>query len=202
MPIPSDASRIHGISDEMVATEPTFAQIVDDLVEFTDGEILLIAHNNDSFDIHFMKKEFSRLGKELPDNWKFLDSLKWARRYRPDLPKHTLQYLREVFGIEANNAHRALDDVVILHKVFSLLTDDLPADMIVDLMSQKKKEGPVTRMPFGKHQGKALEAVPKHYFRWLQDQGALDKPDNAGLKAALEEKGIIKAAAATPVEAS
>ncbi len=42
-----------------------------------------------------------------------------------DLPRHSLQFLREVYGIEKNNAHRALDDVVVLYEVFQKMVDDL-----------------------------------------------------------------------------
>ena len=151
------------------------------------GDIVLIAHNNDSFDIHFLRNEFQRCGRELPE-WKFLDSLKWARRYRPDLPRYTLQFLREVYGITANNAHRALDDVLVLQKVFEAMTDDLPLETVFHLLAQQRK---ITRMPFGKHQGKPLEKVPRDYIHWLASNDAFDKRENEELRISFEKLGFL-----------
>lgn len=131
--IPADAQRIHGISDEMVREAPSFAQIIPDWVEFCSGDAVLIAHNGDAFDIRFLYAEFARAGAPAP-KWKTIDTLKWSRRYRPDLPRHQLQFLREVYGIPANQAHRALDDVHILAAVFAAMVDDLPWEVVCQLL--------------------------------------------------------------------
>ncbi len=186
-PIPAEASAIHGITDDMVKDEPTFDVIGQEFIDFCQGDVVLIAHNNDNFDIHFLRMEFGRADVEMPD-WKFLDSLKWARKYRPDLPRHSLQFLREMYGITANQAHRALDDVDILYKIFSLMVDDLSLETIMELLSQTSK---TTTMPFGKHRGKRLEDLPKDYLAWLLDSGALDKPENALLRETLEELDLL-----------
>lgn len=188
MPIPPEATAIHHISDEMVADAPNFSVIANELVEFCEGEAVLIAHNNDGFDMHFLRAEFGRHNVALPD-WKYLDTLKWARRYRPDLPRHTLQFLREIYGIEANNAHRALDDVIVLYKVFQCMVDDLNFDDVCELMNRKQPD--ITHMPFGKHQGVLLADIPKSYLRWLAESGALDKPDNQHLKECLAKQGLL-----------
>lgn len=179
--IPPDATAIHKITDEMVAGCPSFASAAENFVKFCEGDVVLIAHNNDSFDMPFIRCEFNRHSVVFPE-WKFLDSLKWARRYRPDLPRHTLQFLREIYGIAANNAHRALDDVIVLENLFRLMTDDLSMEQIFDLLNQPKD---LRFMPFGKHAGKPLELLPKDYIAWLTGSGALDKPENQQLKAAL-----------------
>ncbi len=181
--IPKEASQIHHIDDAMVQNAPSFKEVADQFCEFCSGDIVLIAHNNDAFDKHFLRYEFTRIERTLPD-WRFLDSLKWARKYRPDLPRHNLQFLREYFGLPANQAHRALDDVIILAKVFELLIDDLPLHRVMELL--EKGPSSISRMPFGKHQGTPIEKVPKDYLKWLSKSGALDKPENAALKAAVE----------------
>lgn len=180
VPIPAEASAIHHITDQMVADAPTFAEIIPAFTEFCQGEVVLIAHNNDGFDKHFLKAEFERCGEELP-NWEMFDTLKWARRYRPDLPRHTLQFLRETYGFAANQAHRALDDVTILHNIFKAMVDDLPITTVLELIGQKRA---FTTMPFGKHRGTALSELPKDYLKWLKGSGALDK--NQELKEAVE----------------
>lgn len=188
MPIPADATAIHHISDAMVADAPGFDVIAAEFMKFCDGDVVLIAHNNDGFDYHFLKAEFGRNKVEMPP-WKFLDSLKWSRRYRSDLPRHTLQFLREIYGIEANNAHRALDDVIVLHKVFSYMTDDLPIAEVFALLNRPRI---LHHMPFGKHQGVPLKNLPKDYVKWLAGSGAFAKPENSELKLSLQNLGMLK----------
>lgn len=190
IPIPSDASAIHGITDEMVADVGSFKEVGQKFVEFCSGPVVLIAHNNDAFDLHFLRAEFSRHELQMPA-WEFIDSLKWARKYRRDLPRHSLQFLRECYQIPANTAHRALDDVIILHKVCSYMFDDLDITEIVKLLSEQKE---IKHMPFGKHQGTPLQDVPKHYISWLKDNGALDKPENTQLKISFEKLGLLESA--------
>lgn len=179
--IPKDASAIHGITDDMVASSPSFAEIGQEFIDFCEGEVVLIAHNNDSFDIHFLKNECNRHQLVLPE-WKYLDTLKWSRRYRSDLPRHSLQFLRETYEIPKNNAHRALDDVIVLHQVFSIMIDDLTIEQAFGLLNKPKL---LQHMPFGKYQGKPLKEVPRDYLDWLKKSGAFDKAENQELKEAL-----------------
>lgn len=186
--IPAEATAIHHITNEMVAEAPNFESVADDFCAFCEGDVVLLAHNNDAFDIHFMRAEFTRANRKMPD-WKFLDSLKWARRYRPDLPRHTLQFLREIYGINANNAHRALDDVMILHQVFKEMTDDLSIDTIYELMNVPVE---IHHMPFGKYQGTLLKDVPKDYIAWMNSSGAFAKPENLELKKAFDKLLVLE----------
>lgn len=188
--IPKEATAIHHITDEMVKDCPDFSQIGREFIDFCEGEVVLIAHNNDGFDIHFLRNEFNRHCLQMPA-WSFLDSLKWARRYRPDLPRHTLQFLREVYQIAENNAHRALDDVIVLHQVFSCMTDDLDIESILKLINKPRE---IHHMPFGKHQGTPLKDVPKDYIKWLANSGAFDKAENLELRSSFEKLGYLQTA--------
>ena len=184
-PIPAEASSISNITDEMVKDAPKIPEVLDAFLQFCSGDVLLIAHNNDAFDQLFLEAEFLRANRKMPP-WKFFDSLKWARKYRNDLPRHSLQSLREVYGITANQAHRALDDVVVLYQLVSRMIDDLSWEKVVELVEQQPQ---VLRMPFGKHAGKMLSEVPKDYIAWLMQSGALDKKENALLKESLQKLG-------------
>lgn len=175
--IPQEASRIHHITDEMVANAPSFSAAWSAFTAFCEGDVLLIAHNNDAFDMPFLKEECAR-NQQPFISCAFLDSLKWARRYRPDLPRYTLQFLRETYGIPSNQAHRALDDVIVLHQVFAAMTDDLSPDALLMLMQKKKM---LRVMPFGKHQGTLLHQLPRDYLAWLRKSGALEKSENSEL---------------------
>jgi len=187
IPIPKEASAVHGITDEMVESHPSFQVVGRELIEFCDADAVLVAHNNDAFDMPFLKCEFDRNQLTMP-SWAFFDSLKWARRYRPDLPRHTLQFLRDMYGIPANNAHRALDDVIVLHNIFTAMVDDIAIEEAMALLSRPRE---IKNMPFGKYQGTPLKNLPKDYVRWLNGSGALDKDDNALLKWSLQNCGVL-----------
>ena len=191
IPIPQEATQIHMITDDMVKDALSFKEVGQAFIDFCGEDVVLIAHNNDSFDLPFLKNEAGRHGLQLP-NWNFVDSLKWSRKYRSDLPRHTLQHLREVYGIPPNQAHRALNDVMVLHQVFSAMIDDLPIETVLMLMS---KTSQLERMPFGKFQGRPLSEVPKDYVAWLKSSGALAKPENAKLKEAFEKQRSALSAA-------
>jgi len=186
-PIPPESTAISGITDEMVANAPPIREALSSFLDFCSGDVVLIAHNNDAFDKLFLEAEFERSGLQMP-KWSFIDSLKWSRKYRSDLPRHSLQSLRELYGIASNQAHRALDDCLVLHQVFSRMVDDLTLDQIIDLLSQTPK---IVRMPFGKHAGKQLTEVPKDYIAWLAGSGALDKAENALLRETLGKLGRL-----------
>lgn len=189
MLIPPEATAIHNITNAMVEKAPPFNEVAIQFMEFCGSNSVLIAHNNDAFDKVFLHMEFTRSQVPLP-SWKYLDTLKWSRKYRPDLPKHSLQFLREVYGIAANQAHRALDDVKVLHQVFSHMIGDLTIDRVVALLEEKRS---LQKMPFGKYQGKALREVPKDYLAWLKSSGALDKPENKPLLESLLQASLIEA---------
>ena len=135
----------------------------------------------------FLRNEAARHGLSWPA-WNFVDSLKWSRRYRPDLPRHTLQFLREMYGVEANNAHRALDDVIVLHQIFAAMTDDLTIDEVFNILNRPRD---LQHMPFGKHQGVPLKNLPKDYLRWLSGSGAFEKPENEDLRRSLQKLGLL-----------
>ncbi len=179
--IPPEVTAITTITQEMVADAPGFETVGPAFIEFCGQDAILIAHNNERFDKLFLENEYARAKLTLP-SWKYLDTLKWSRKYRCDLPSHALQSLREIYGFEANQAHRALDDVMILYRIFSAMIDDLPIQTVFELLSEPTN---VNRMPFGKYQGRLLSEVPPDYFQWLKNSGALDKSENKDLKEAL-----------------
>ena len=187
-PIPAEATAITHITDEMVKDAPKIGEALSLFAAFcSDPDIVLVAHNNDAFDKLFLEAEFQRGGVSMP-SWLFLDTLKWARKYRFDLPRHNLQSLREVYAIEANQAHRALDDVFVLHQIFSKMIGDLSWETILNLMTTSPQ---IIRMPFGKYAGKSLSDVPKDYVSWLAGSGAFEKKENAQLREHFEKLGLL-----------
>jgi DNA polymerase III subunit epsilon len=63
IPIPPDASKVHGITDEMVKEEPPFAGRYSDLVDLFLGVETSIVHNS-QFDWRVMYWELHRIGKQ------------------------------------------------------------------------------------------------------------------------------------------
>ncbi len=188
IPIPLEASAIHNITDQMVESAGTFKDVGQAFFDFCGADAVLIAHNNDAFDKLFLEAESKRHGLTIP-GWPYIDTLKWARKYRADLPRHTLQYLREVYGIAANSAHRALDDVMVLFQVFSQMIDDIPIEKVIEMLSAPTAAP--TRMPFGKHQGKALSEIPTNYVEWLKGSGAFEKAENKELMESFVKLGKL-----------
>jgi DNA polymerase III subunit epsilon len=186
-PIPEEATAISKITNDMVREAPLFKEKIEEFNTFCEGDVVLIAHNNDAFDLLFLQAEYQRAGSTLPP-WSFIDSLKWSRKYRSDLPRHGLQFLREAYQIPPLSAHRALDDVLILHQVFTRMVDDLSLQEIMHLLQQTRD---LVRMPFGKHQGKPLSEIPKDYVEWLHKSGALDKKENAALRDSFVKAGVL-----------
>ncbi|MBS0616013.1 MAG: DUF3820 family protein [Verrucomicrobia bacterium] len=187
VPLSAETTALCGVTDAMLEGKPNFTEVGKAFIEFCGPDAILIAHNNERFDKLFLEAEFARCGLTLP-SWRYLDTLKWSRKYRPDLPSHALQNLREVYGIPANQAHRALDDVIVLHQIFSTMIDDLSIEMVLKLLEDNPDS---QRMPFGKFQGRLLTEVPVSYVKWLSESGALSKPENKSLKEAFIKHKMI-----------
>lgn len=110
-PIPEMITTITGISDEMVAHEPTIEDVKQDILDFI-GDRVLIAHNA-RFDRTFLEKE---LGK-LPNPW--MDTIYLAQIGLPRLSRYSQPALAQWLHPEAGeNAHRASADVEVLSRVW------------------------------------------------------------------------------------
>ena len=61
IPIPVEASNVHGIYDKDVVNEPTFKQIAQSLLDFI-GDSDLAGYNSNKFDFPLLMAEFARCG--------------------------------------------------------------------------------------------------------------------------------------------
>ena len=105
---------IHGITNEMVAHAPTFADIAPRLLAMLEG-CVLVAHNAD-FDLKFLQEEFSSCGLRLP-NAPVLDTLKLARK-SGKFAKNNLGCVAEQLGISCQGWHRAMADTKMAEQIF------------------------------------------------------------------------------------
>ncbi|MBC8716360.1 MULTISPECIES: DNA polymerase III subunit epsilon [Brucella/Ochrobactrum group] len=120
-----DALAVHGITDEQLLKEPTFAEIVDEFLKFFDGA-KLVAHNA-MFDLGFINAELSRLGKPEIEVERIIDTLALARRRNPMGP-NSLDALCKRYGID--NSHRTLHG--------ALLDSEILAEVYIELIGGKQ----------------------------------------------------------------
>lgn len=114
--IPAYLVRLIGISNEMAATAPPFAQLIPAIREFIGSDVI-VAHNA-SFDKSFIEAELARAGEpSLNNDW--VDTLAMAQRLLPHLPNRKLVTVAAHFGIECDGHHRALADAVMAAEIFS-----------------------------------------------------------------------------------
>jgi DNA polymerase-3 subunit epsilon len=118
------ALEVHGIENEFLATQPKFAEIAAELIEFVSGAELVI-HNAD-FDIEFLNHELRRLPgmpREIRSCCGVLDTLALARQMHPG-QRNTLDALAKRYSVDNSKRelHGALLDAQILADVYLAMT--------------------------------------------------------------------------------
>lgn len=130
IPIPAQATRIHGINDEMVKDKPSFGEIADSLVEQIKDTRLII--HNAPFDSYYINFELALLAQQEKKEYcsvqdlcaELVDSLAVARAKFPG-QTNSLDALIARFNIEAAgraDKHGALVDAVLLAKVYQAMS--------------------------------------------------------------------------------
>lgn len=127
MPIPEEVVEVTHITDEMVKDAPTIEEILPKFLEFI-GDRVIVAHNAD-FDVGFIKYYAEKLGYKLENT--YIDTLRLAKDLFPDYKKYKLGIIAEKLGIKVDVAHRALDDVITLVKVFKVMIEMLKEKGVV-----------------------------------------------------------------------
>jgi DNA polymerase III subunit epsilon len=120
-PIPSFITRLTGITDQDVSGAPDVYAVLEQALPFLDNATLII--QNAPFDLGFLRPRLARLGHKL--NNPVVDTINWARRALPGLPKRGLDSLVQAFDLDTHSSkipdvlsrHRALGDVEITLQV-------------------------------------------------------------------------------------
>ena len=123
-PMPPEAEAVHHISDAKLAE--VGIDPIDGIRQFLEfvGHDLLIAHNL-RFDKAMLINSCKRYGIEFDsDSIPMCDTLTLCRRLHPELTVYKLGRLLETFGLEGNNSHDALDDVLAAGNLFLKLADE------------------------------------------------------------------------------
>ncbi len=199
LPIPKEASAVHGITDADVADEAPFTHRARALANLLDP-CDLAGFNIRRFDLPMLLAEFHRAGIrfEVGDR-KLIDVQQIFHREEPrDLSAATRFYL----GREHEDAHSALGDIRTSAAVLGAQMERYPHlpktlsglhdycdevrrfETAVDRWFSGEGENRVFKR--GKHQGKSLAEVATHEADYLQWMMGLDDADEAVLQVVRE----------------
>ena len=183
MPIPKEASAVHGITNEDVKDCPTFAKKAEELAKvFEDCD--LAGYNSNRFDVPMLAEEFALCGIDIRIHEKKLVDV---QNIFHKMEQRTLVAAYKFYcGKDLENAHSALADTRATLEVLEAqldrypdtLKNDVPflADFTqmfrgVDLACRfVYDEKGVEIVNFGKHKGEAVKDVLKkdpNYKAWI-----------------------------------
>lgn len=129
IPIPQEAREVHGITDEQVASAPTFDKVAHEIADALRGRVP--AAYNAEFDKGFLLSEYARL-VAAPDqpppalrrDVSWIDPLVWAREIQADQKSRALSEVAQRLGIALEKAHRASEDAEAALRVLWALAED------------------------------------------------------------------------------
>lgn len=107
-------THVHGLTSEMLEGQPTFGDIVGDLVDLLHGRTL-VAHNV-AFDYGFLAAEAELVESELPVE-SVMCTVELARRLDLGVANLRLETLAAHWGITQMKPHDALDDAMVLAQI-------------------------------------------------------------------------------------
>lgn len=127
--MPEGATKVNGITDEMVADKPTMDRLLEPFAEFC-GDDIVVAHNA-MFDYQFLTADIKK-HESLAPRGVVIDSLSMARKVIPGLPNYKLGTLVQHLNIPSTQFHRAEEDasycgLLFVHLVQKITgTNELP----------------------------------------------------------------------------
>lgn len=138
IPISEEAFAIHGISNEDLKNQPTFAQIAPDIIAFLDN-CDLAGYNSNKFDLPLLMEEFLRVDQAFDIRGRrFIDVQNIFHKMEPrTLSAAHKFYCKE----EISNAHQAEADT---RATYHVLKGQL--DQYIDLVHEDKKSGSITKI--------------------------------------------------------
>lgn len=185
MPIPPQATAIHGISDDDVKACPTFKQVAKSLAEMLEG-CDLAGFNSSRFDVPVLAEEFLRAGVDFDmSKRKFIDvQIIFHKKEQRTLEAAYKFYCDK----ELENAHSAEADTLATYEVLKSQLERYP-DLVNDVDALSKEYSSFNNnvdfagrlildekgqevFNFGKHKGKPVSQVFKEepsYYSWMMD---------------------------------
>ena len=136
IPIPASSTRIHGIDDAMVAGQPSFSDVADEITRLLSGAVF-VAHNA-PFDSGFLQAEYRRLGRTAPEPLAVIDTLRIARTLFA-FPSCALGSLAARMELNLTDHHRALADADATTTALRRMLKEV--DGFLDYVRRMKKGG-------------------------------------------------------------
>jgi DNA polymerase-3 subunit epsilon len=181
MPIPPEATAVHGITDEMVKDAPLFRDIASDIRQALDN-CDLAGYNSNRFDWPLLMEEFLRAGLDFDLVGRRMIDVQ--RIFHVMEPRTLSAALRFYCNEELTDAHSAEADVAATWKVFDAqlakypqlgntvdtVTQFLGEDAIVDFARRFILEKGIEVFNFGKHKGRPVADVLRNepqYYDWM-----------------------------------
>jgi DNA polymerase-3 subunit epsilon len=184
MPIPANATEIHGISDEDVKDAPTFNEVARNLVKEIEG-CDLAGYNSVKFDIPLLAEEFLRAGVDIDlMRRKFVDVQVIFMKMEP----RTLSAAYKFFlGKEMENVHTAAGDARATYEVLQAQLDRYPGleneiGKLAEFSAHNRNvdfagriifdDNDVEVFNFGKYKGQPVREVFKKdpgYYSWMMN---------------------------------
>lgn len=187
-PMNPEASKVNGITDDMLRYEPTFYEISDEVAQWLENSDLA-GFNSSKFDLPMLAEEFERVklaGKDLHVDLHAPLMVDVQSIYHTMEPRNLKAAYRFYCGGEDfENAHSAEADTIATYKVlkaqldrYDTLKNDVKAlsayipkryvDFSGQLIYDDKGE---VLINFGKHKGKTAREVYRtepSYFAWVR----------------------------------
>jgi len=181
MPIPKASSDIHGITDEMVASAPTFKQVSNEIKQFIEN-CDLAGYNSNRFDIPLLAEEFLRSGLDFDlRGRKLLDVQKIFHM----MEQRTLSAAYKFYcNKNLEGAHGAEVDATATWEILVAQLQKYPQlgtsvesvlkitgeEDLVDFARRFIMEKGIEVFNFGKHKGRPVTDVLKsepQYYDWM-----------------------------------
>ena len=202
IPIPAEATAVHGITDADVADAPSLEAMARTILDELAG-CDLAGFNLLRFDIPFLAEELHRVGFD----WDHasLRVVDVQRIYHRMEPRNLSAALRFYCGREHDDAHDALADVEATADVLLAQLERYPdhlqgtVDMLGELSGDRERSpDPAGKLrfddagniclAFGKYQGWSLENIGRNdpgYLQWLLSKAELPGSTLAVMRSAL-----------------
>lgn len=113
-PVDPAATRIHGISAEMLEGQPTIEEVLPLFARFAQGTVL-VGHNL-AFDLRFLELKEARTGVRFTQP--VLDTLLLSAVVSPDEEDHSLEAMAARLGASVVGRHTALGDAILTGEIF------------------------------------------------------------------------------------
>ena len=136
MVMPSEIQALTGITRDMLAEAPRFADLAQELHERLDGRVF-VAHNA-RFDYGFLRREFDRAGIKF--HARSVCGVKLAKRLYPRERGHDLDSLIDRHSINCPARHRAMADAEALWQFLRIAAEEHGEDVITVAARQVAKQ--------------------------------------------------------------